>query len=125
MCVCIASISLHSNGGFLPITKAHVFIQPGQAAVLDLAPFSDATEYTQFAPELLHALHDDRVQTWTVSGAHTSLTRSFELTIWHKQGGLMSGALFMIVQHEHKKLQWTPEDGYGDGSECGSLRAGL
>jgi hypothetical protein len=70
------------------------------AAMLDLTPFSDALEYVQLAPELPRALYDDRVRTWTVSSAHPTLTRSFQVTIRHK--GLMSGALFLIAQHEHQ-----------------------
>lgn len=121
----VHSIDLATFEWELPPDHEGVCIQPGQAAVLDLAPLSDAPEYAQFAPELPRALHDDRVRTWTVSSAHTSLTRSFELTIRHKQGGLMSGALFLIAQHEHQKRQCMPEDGYGDTRGCGSLRAGL
>jgi len=42
-----------------------------------------------------------------------------------KRGWLMSGALFLIVQHQRQKLQCTPEDRYGHDNKCGSLRAGL
>jgi NAD(P)H-flavin reductase len=121
----VHSIDLATFEWELPPEHEGVCIQPGQAAVLDLAPFSDAPEYAQVAPELPRALHDDRVRTWTVSSAHTSLTRSFELTIRHKQGGLMSGALFLIAQHQHQKRQCTREDGCGDSKEYGSLHAGL
>ncbi|KAH9990011.1 hypothetical protein BJV77DRAFT_1069153 [Russula vinacea] len=121
----VHSIDLATFEWELPPEHEGVCIQPGQAAVLDLAPFSDAPEYAQVAPELPRAVHDDRVRTWTVSSAHTSLTRSFELTIRHKQGGLMSGALFLIAQHQHQKRQGTREDGCGDSKEYGSLHAGL
>ena len=121
----VHSIDLATFEWELPPDHEGVCILPGQAAVLDLAPFSDALEYAQFAPELPRALHDDRVRTWTVSSAHTSLTRTFELAIRHKQGGFMSGALFLIAQHELRKRQYTREGGYEYDRECGSLRAGL
>ncbi|KAI9509475.1 hypothetical protein F5148DRAFT_1282975 [Russula earlei] len=121
----VHSIDLATFEWELPPEHEGVCIQPGQSAVLDLAPFSDAPEYVQVAPELPRVIHDDRVRTWTVSSAHTSLTRSFELTIRHKQGGLMSGALFLIAQHQLQKRQVTREDGCVDKSERGSLRAGL
>lgn len=121
----VHSIDLATFEWELPPEHEGVCIQPGQAAVLDLAPFSDAPEYAQVAPELPRAVHDDRVRTWTVSSAHTSLTRSFELTIRHKQGGLMSGALFLIAQHQHQKRKGTHEDGCGESKEYGSLHAGL
>ena len=121
----VHSIDLATFEWELPPDHEGVCILPGQAAVLDLAPFSDALEYAQFAPELPRALHDDRVRTWTVSSAHTSLTRTFELTIRHKQGGFMSGALFLIAQHEFRKRQYTREGGHEYDRECGSLRAGL
>lgn len=123
----VHSIDLATFEWELPAEHEGVCIQPGQAVVLDLAPFSDAPEFAKFATELPRALHDDRVRTWTVSSAHNSLTRSFELTIRHKQGGLMSGALFLIAQHQHQKLQSMREDHGcgGDNKGCGSLRAGL
>jgi len=124
----VHSIDLATFEWELPPEHEGVYIQPGQAAVLDLAPFSDAPEYVQFAPQLPRALLDDRVRTWTVSSAHNSLTRTFELTIRHKQGGLMSGALFLIAQHQLQKRHGaTWSDGCADGRECGSLRlrAGL
>lgn len=121
----VHSIDLATFEWELPADHEGVCIQPGQAAVLDLAPFSDAPEYAQFAPELPRALHDDRVRTWTVSSAHTCRTRSFELTIRHKQGGLMSGALFLIAQHALQKRQCAHENGYDESRDCVSLRAGL
>lgn len=123
----VHSIDLATFEWELPAEHEGVCIQPGQAVVLDLAPFSDAPEFAKFATELPRALHDDRVRTWTVSSAHNSLTRSFELTIRHKQGGLMSGALFLIAQHQHQKLQSMRGDHGcgGDNKGCGSLRAGL
>jgi len=121
----VHSIDLATFEWELPPDHEGVCIQPGQAAVLDLAPFSDALEHAQLSPEIPRALHDDRVRTWTVSSAHTSLTRSFHLTIRHKQGGVMSGALFLIAQHELQKRQCTREGGYEYDRECSSLRAGL
>jgi NAD(P)H-flavin reductase len=121
----VHSIDLATFEWALPPEHEGVYIQPGQAAVLDLAPFSDAPEYAQVVPELPRALHDDRVRAFTVSSAHSSLTRSFELTIRHKQGGLMTGALFLIAQHQHQKRLATREDGCGEGREYGSFRAGL
>ncbi|KAI0288290.1 hypothetical protein B0F90DRAFT_1803710 [Multifurca ochricompacta] len=125
----VHSVDLATFEWELPLEHEGVFIQPGQAAVLDLAPFSDAPEYAQLALELPRALHDDRMRTWTVSSAHTSPTRSFELTIRHKPGGLMSGALFLIAQHQQQQHQQrrksTCDDGDWDTDICGSLRAGL
>jgi NAD(P)H-flavin reductase len=121
----VHSVDLATFEWELPPEHEGVCIQPGQAAVLDLSPFLDAPEYAQVAPELPRALHDDRVRTWTVSSAHTSLTRSFELTIRHKQGGLMSGTLFLIAQHQHQRRQDAREDGYRKSREYGSLYAGL
>lgn len=101
----VHSIDLATFDWELPPEHKGVCIQPGQAVVLDLAPFSDTPEYAHLAPALPRALHDDRVRTWTVSSAHASRTRTFSLTIRHKQGGLMSGALFLIAQQQQKKQQ--------------------
>ncbi|KAI0263914.1 hypothetical protein BC834DRAFT_826940 [Gloeopeniophorella convolvens] len=89
--VCVHSTDLATFEWELPPGHAGVRIAPGQAAVLDLAPLAETDTSTD-------AANDDRVRTWTVSSAHDAPTRAFALTIRHKQGGLMSGALFRIAQ---------------------------
>ncbi|KAI0247449.1 hypothetical protein BJV78DRAFT_1245296 [Lactifluus subvellereus] len=117
----VHSVNLATFEWEFPPEHEGVYIQPGQAAVLDLSQFSDAPEYAQLALERPRAFHDDRIRTWTVSSAH-SLTCSFEPTIRHKQGEFMSGTFFLISRHQHQQQQSAREDWCG---VCGSFRAEL
>ncbi|KAI0040826.1 hypothetical protein FA95DRAFT_1683589 [Auriscalpium vulgare] len=96
-------------------------IQPGQAAILNLAPLLGKPAYQHMAPMRPSSINDDRVRTWTISSAHVDPTdqrdgtRSFNLTMRLKPGGYVTGALFAIAgkleQHRADLLEDTRELG--------------
>lgn len=97
-------------------SPTHVDIIPGQAAVLDFKSFVGALPYQHMAPGNPISVNDDRIRTWTVSGASRwagsfsenmeTGTRagpmSFTLTLRHKLGGAVTSALFAVVQQVGK-----------------------
>jgi hypothetical protein len=93
-----------------------VCIQPGQAAVLDLSPFSDTPEYAQVARAPV-------CRTWRYLKRYISLTHSFESTIRQKQGVLISDAL--ILNFSSFNISAKIENGCVDGRESSPLRTGI
>lgn len=78
-----------------------VHIKPGQAAIMDFTAMVGATIYRHVDPDDPTGLNDDRVRTWTVSTSHSSATRTFDLTMREKPGGVVTGALFDIARKLH------------------------
>ena len=97
----ITRIKLHtpSVATFSFEASKPIAIKPGQHAIIDFSSFSAKEEYQHMAHEGYEAsLNDDSMRTWTVSSAHPSLTRTFDLTIKEKKYGAVTGKLFHIAK---------------------------
>jgi len=95
-----------------------VHIEPGHAAILDFSDLFGKQEYAHMAPGKEASINDDRIRTWTVSSAHThgsEGTRSFEITVREKPGGLVTGALFSMA----RKIADRMPDALGDARPLG------
>ncbi|KAL4764810.1 putative oxidoreductase, FAD-binding [Aspergillus foveolatus] len=74
-------------------------IRPGQAVVLDFMDWLGPPQYRHMADNAPGSINDDRVRTWTVSGAHEGSQMSwFELTMREMKGGAVTGALFEVLR---------------------------
>ncbi|KAF8548266.1 hypothetical protein OG21DRAFT_1449355 [Imleria badia] len=111
--VTLARIEVHSHdiATFTFESPTHVNVIPGQAAVLDFKSFVGALPYQHMAAENPTSVNDDRIRTWTVSGSSrwagsfsgstdegaSAGPLSLMLTMRHKPGGVVTGALFAIA----------------------------
>ncbi|KAK7029443.1 hypothetical protein VNI00_014577 [Paramarasmius palmivorus] len=105
----LSSVDLHSENvaTFTWESSKELGINPGQAIILDLAPFLGTARYQHMAPRKPSSVNDNHIRTWTVSSAHPmSATRTFSLTVKLRPGGLATGALFSIA---HKLAELKPE----------------
>ena len=88
-----------------------VEIDPGQSIALDFTDFVGPQQYAHMNPRKPTSLNDDRIRTWTVSSAHVDgKTRTFELTMREKPGGLVTGALFAIARKLRESMPRAMED---------------
>ena len=93
------------------IQGAAVEISPGQSVALDFTDFVGPQEYAHMNPWKPTSLNDDRIRTWTVSSAHVDgKTRTFELTMREKPGGLVTGALFSVARKLRESMPRVMED---------------
>ncbi|KAH7885648.1 hypothetical protein F5I97DRAFT_1810448 [Phlebopus sp. FC_14] len=110
--VTLASVELHSRdlATFTFESPSPLEITPGQTAILDFKSFIGPLSYRHMAPENPIVVNDDRIRTWTISSSSTWSgpssknvnnddhgTTSFALTMRHKSGGAVTGALFSII----------------------------
>ncbi|KDQ51250.1 hypothetical protein JAAARDRAFT_140537 [Jaapia argillacea MUCL 33604] len=100
----LSSIKILSDtlGRFTWETSEDIQITPGQTAILDFTDFVGPRQYQHMAAYNPTSVNDDRIRTWTISSAHKAQgTRTFDITMREKPGGLVTGALFNIA----RKLQ--------------------
>ena len=85
-----------------------VNIQPGQTAILDFSDLVGKAQFQHMSPFKPTSVNDDRIRTWTVSSAHLSPdgTKTFDLTMREKEGGVVTGALFSVAR---KLAEMRPE----------------
>ncbi|EJC98078.1 uncharacterized protein FOMMEDRAFT_130037 [Fomitiporia mediterranea MF3/22] len=104
----------HSLATFSFETDKPVKIRAGQTAVLDFTDLLGKQEYAHMAPGREASLNDDRIRTWTISsssGLDEALeTRTFDLTMREKPGGLVTGALFNLARRAHERMPAILED---------------
>ena len=88
-----------------------VEIAPGQSVALDFTDFVGPQQYAHMNALKPTSLNDDRIRTWTVSSAHVDgNTRTFELTMREKPGGLITGALFTVARRLKESMPHVMED---------------
>lgn len=106
----LVHIEIHSPtlATFTWESSAKLFIQPGQAIILNLSTLFGSREYRHMAPGRPSLVNDDFIRTWTVSSSteHDSDSRLFSLTIREKSGGTVTTALFNIIR---KLSEYKPE----------------
>ncbi|KIJ59645.1 hypothetical protein HYDPIDRAFT_140425 [Hydnomerulius pinastri MD-312] len=106
--VTLASIELHSPdlATFTFQYSNPLDIVPGQTAILDFKSFVGSSPYKHMAPDDPKAVNDDRIRTWTISyssswseplSSKKDGPSTFALTMRHKPGGAVTGALFSIA----------------------------
>ncbi|KAI0086996.1 hypothetical protein BDY19DRAFT_893860 [Irpex rosettiformis] len=95
-------VRIHSDdlATFTFETAQPIHFKPGQTAVLDFTDLVGAQQYAHMAPMKPTSINDDRIRTWTISSIDASSdgTKTFDLTMREKPGGLVTGALFMIAR---------------------------
>jgi predicted pyridoxine 5'-phosphate oxidase superfamily flavin-nucleotide-binding protein len=104
----LSKIRIHS-GSIITFSFAlsrNLSIKPGQAIILDTTPLLGKVPYQHMAAWNPRSVNDDRIRTWTVSSCHPSAVSGassgapmeFDLTVRHKQGGVVTSALFTVAQ---------------------------
>lgn len=97
----LARIRLHSQdlATFTWTTIKPVHVVPGQTAILDFSGLVGSRQYAHMDALNPTNVNDDRIRTWTISSADLSPdgTRTFDLTMREKPGGLVTGALFTMA----------------------------
>jgi len=118
----LRSIEIHTPNlaTFTFESSVQLDIVPGQTAIMDFKSLVGSLPYQHMAEESPEAVNDDRIRTWTISrasswtrppssdvcGANTGDVNTFSLTMRHKLGGAITGALFNIA---HKIAEMKPE----------------
>lgn len=79
-----------------------LYISPGQALILDCAPFLSARQYQELCPLNPTSFADEPIRTWTASSFSAGPTRSFSITLRHKPGGALTTAFFSMARRLHE-----------------------
>ncbi|KAL5359462.1 hypothetical protein BJX96DRAFT_58390 [Aspergillus floccosus] len=84
-------------------------VRPGQALALDFMNWVGPPEYRHMADSAPGSINDDRVRTWTVSSAHEDMDVTwFELTMRKMKGGIVTGALFNVLEKSRSNRWGSP-----------------
>jgi NAD(P)H-flavin reductase len=100
--VYLTGATLHSlrTASFTFTSSIPLTITPGQAAIIDMGPWSGKAGYQHMSAVGQEArLNDDGVRTWTISSAHVSgPTTEFTVTLALKKHGSITPRLFGVAQ---------------------------
>ena len=100
--VTLIRVRIHSHdlATFTFETNKPIHFKPGQTAILDFTDLVGEKKYAHMAPLKPTSVNDDRIRTWTISSADITPdgTKTFDLTMREKPGGLVTGALFTIAR---------------------------